>query len=85
MLVLKWDHAAQIGHSPLGAVVNTLRFAFSSMLLAVFLGTALATSLPRCQDGSSIVETLPGAFGGLFGRLRLCHVACLSSGSLAVS
>ncbi|NLN19545.1 MAG: iron ABC transporter permease [Firmicutes bacterium] len=57
--VLKWDHAAQIGHSPLGAVVNTLRFAFSSMLLAVFLGTALAVSLPRLsRRGAQLWETL---------------------------
>ncbi|MGI6609511.1 MAG: ABC transporter permease [Limnochordia bacterium] len=45
--VLKWQHAAQIGDSPLGAVFNTLRFALGSMLLAVCLGTALAVALPR--------------------------------------
>jgi thiamine transport system permease protein len=45
--VLDWRHAAQVGDSPLGAVLNTMRFAVASMLLAVFLGTALSVALTR--------------------------------------
>ncbi len=57
--VLNWDHAAQIGHSPLGAIINTLRFALSSMLVAVCLGTALAVSLPRIpRRRAQLWETL---------------------------
>lgn len=51
--VLKWQHAAEIASSPLGAVFNTLRFALGSMLLAVFFGTALAVVLPRMSKGGA--------------------------------
>ena len=45
--VLQPEHAAQIGDSPLGAIGNSLRFALTSMILAIVLGTALAVGLSR--------------------------------------
>jgi thiamine transport system permease protein len=45
--ILQPQHAAQVGASPLGAVLNSLRFALTAMLLAVVLGTALSLGIAR--------------------------------------